>query len=57
MTVYDYVVNRPRAIYGKKIRVIERLSDGFQKSGVWYDYKDRLVKDVKITTKWIFIFV
>lgn len=57
MTVYEYITHRPAAVYGKRIRVIERLPDGFQRSGMWYEYKDRIIKDVKITSKWIFIFV
>ena len=57
MTVKQYVEIRPIAIYGKKIRVIEKLPDGFQRSGMWYEYQTRIIKDVKITSKWIFIFL
>lgn len=57
MTVKDYVMQRPIAIYGKKIRVIEKSPDGTQKTGMWYEYQTRIIKDVKITSKWIFVFV
>lgn len=57
MTVKDYVMQRPIAIYGKKIRVIEKLPDGTQRTGVWYEYSTRIIKDIKVTSKWIFIFI
>ena len=57
MTVKDYVMQRPIAIYGKRIRVIEKLPDGTQRTGVWHEYSTRIIKDIKVTSKWIFIFI
>ena len=55
MTVKEYIENRPFKLYGKKIRV---LSAGTHKNmGDWLKYANATIKEVKITSKIIFIFI
>ena len=55
MTVREYIENRPTELYGKKIRVLDNKSH--RNLGEWLHNADKPIKDIKITTKIIFIFV
>ena len=55
MTVREYIENRPTNLYGKKIRILD--AGTHKNCGGWVTCSNRIVKDVKITTKYIFIYV
>ena len=56
MTVREYIENRPTELYGKKIRILDNKSH--RNLGEWlYNNANKPIKDIKITTKIIFIFV
>jgi len=50
LTVGQYMDRRNPEFYGKRIRIIGA-------DGTWLDNVDREVEKVKITEKWIFIYV
>jgi len=54
-TVADYVDVRDKNLYGKKIRVLE--SSTHKNLGAWWENASREVKEVKISMKYLFIFV
>ena len=55
MTVREYIEGRPQFVYGKKIRILNGISKKYL--GEWTEYADKYVIGVKITTKYIFIFI
>lgn len=57
LTVKTYLDKRDISTYGKKIRVVESGSN--RSLGAWYEHNNALkeVKEVKITTRVIFIYV
>ena len=54
MTIREYVYTRPKEIYGRPIRVLDK---NHKYIGQWWLFPDYEVKEVKVTTKYIFIFV
>ena len=54
MTVREYVYTRPKEIYGKPIRI---LDSNHKYIGQWWLFPDYIIKEVKVTTKYIFIFI
>jgi len=54
MTVKDYVYDRPKTLYGRPIRI---LNSNHKYLGQWWMFSDSEIKEIKITTKYIFIFI
>ena len=54
-TVKDYLENRIYATYGKKIRILDKVSKKYL--GKWIDFSEAIIKEIKITKKIIFIFI
>lgn len=55
MTVKQYLDKRDKTSYGKKIRIIDPMSNGG--SGDWTIYADRFITRVSVSNKYIFIYV
>jgi hypothetical protein len=55
LTVREYVEGRSSFLYGKKIRILEGSSKKYL--GEWQDYNTSIVLGVKVTTKYVFIFI
>ena len=55
LTVQMYLENRSPVAYSKNIRIIDNVSKRYL--GGCADYLDRQVLDVKITSKYLFIFI
>ena len=55
MTVKEYVLSRPKTVYGKKIRVLNAITK--KNMGDWMENLSAYVLSAKITTKYIFIFI
>ena len=55
MTIKEYIETRPTAVYGKKIRVLNAITKKYM--GEWFEYPNAFVNGVKVTTKYIFIFI
>ena len=54
MTIREYVETRTPELYGKKIRILD-LQKKYM--GTWLENDSAIVRYVKITTKYIFIFI
>ena len=54
MTVKDYVYTRSKELYGRPMRILDK---NHKYIGQWWLFPDYEVKEVKVTTKYIFIFV
>ena len=55
MTVKEYIENRPFKTYGKKIRILSAKTH--RNCGGWIENEKKKIKDIKITSKIIFIFI
>lgn len=55
MTIREYIENRPSTAYHKKIRVLK--ANTHKNCGEWLQNENAIIKDIKITTKIIFIFI
>lgn len=55
MTVREYIEGRSPLLYGKKIRILDGSSKKYL--GEWQDYNTSIVLGVKVTTKYVFIFI
>ena len=57
ITVKTYLEKREIVTYGKKVRILE--SGSHKNLGAWYENNNALkeVKEVKTSTKYLFIFV
>lgn len=54
MTVREYVYTRPKETYGRQIRLLDK---DHKYMGQWWVFPELEIKDIKITAKFIFIFV
>lgn len=55
LTVGRYVENRDKMSYNKQIRILDHRTH--ENLGNWMSNIDAVVKDVKITAKYVFIFI
>ena len=55
VTVKELMEARPKKSYNKKVRVLDYTSNAYL--GQWFENEDKIVKDFKITSKYIFIWV
>ena len=55
LTVGRYIEDRNKISYNKQIRILDHRTH--ENLGNWMSNADAVVKDVKITTKTLFIFV
>ena len=55
MTVREYIETRPKAIYGKKVRILNAITKKYM--GEWFEHPNAYVLSAKVTTKYIFIFI
>ena len=55
MKVREWIEQRPRELYGRGIRILNLTSN--KNMGDWTDNQDRYVLKVKITTKYIFLYI
>ena len=55
MRVIEWIEQRPRDLYGRSIRILNLTTNKYM--GDWSDYKDRYVLKVKVTTKYIFLYI
>ena len=56
MTVRQYIENRPTATYSKHFRVISKKNNR-NYSRVWLEVEEEPIVEIKITEKYIFIFI
>ena len=54
MTVREYVYTRPKEIYGRPIRLLDK---NHKYIGQWWLFPELEVREVKVTAKYIFLFV
>ena len=54
MTVREYIEQRAAGVYGKHLRIIK---EGVSNPLPWYYYQNEIVKNVKVTSKYIFIYI
>ena len=54
MTVKEYVYSRDKSIYGRQMRL---LDNNHKYMGQWWLFPYKEVKEVKVTEKYIFIFI
>jgi len=58
MTVREYIEGRSPLLYRKKIRILDGSLEHYAKYlGEWVDFGSSIVLKVKVTTKYIFIFI
>lgn len=55
LTVEKYLKNRDSKTYNKQLRILE--SGSHKNCGDWLENKNKEVKAVKITSKYLFIFI
>ena len=57
MTVLHFMENRPISTYGKMIRILDNVTR--KNLGFWADGNtpDKLIKNIKVTKDYIFLFV
>lgn len=55
MRVKEWIENRPRDLYGRGIRILNLTTN--KNMGVWTDFQERIVLRVKVTTKYIFLYI
>lgn len=57
MTVLHFMENRPTSTYGKMVRVLDDTTH--KNLGSWFedDKPNRLVKNIKVTKEYIFLFI
>lgn len=55
LTVERYLAIRDSKTFHKQLRILD--SKTHKNCGEWWDNKDKVVKAVKITSKFLFIFV
>ena len=55
MKVREWIEQRPRELYGRGIRILNLTTNKYM--GDWTDYQNRIVLRVKITTKYIFLYI
>lgn len=55
LTVWDYMNNRDSKSYRKQVRLLD--NETHKNLGYWWDNSQAEVKAVKITAKYVFIFI
>ena len=55
MRVEEWIETRPRERYGRNIRILGLTSNKYM--GCWTEYRSRIVLKVKVTTKYIFLYI
>jgi len=55
MRVIEWIEQKPRDLYGRNIRILNLTTN--RDMGDWTDYKDRIVLKVKVTIKYIFLYI
>jgi len=55
MRVKEWIENRPRDLYGRGIRILNLTTNKYM--GAWTDFQERIVLRVKVTTKYIFLYI
>ena len=55
MRVREWIEQRPRDLYGRAIRILNLTTN--KNMGDWTDYQNRYVLRVKVTTKFIFLYI
>lgn len=55
LTVWEYMNNRNEISYGKQVRILD--NETHKSYGPWYQNTSAEVKAVKITSKFLFIFI
>lgn len=55
VTVLNFIENRPAKTFGKKIFILDHKTH--KGLGKWYDNPYRVIKDMKMNDKYLFIFV
>ena len=57
MTVLHFMENRPASTYGKMVRVLDDTTH--RNLGSWFedDKPSKLVKNIKVTKNYVFLFV
>ena len=55
LTVWEYMNNRDSKFYRKQIRLLD--NETHKNLGYWWDNSQAEVKSVKITSKYVFIFI
>lgn len=55
ITVLQFIENRPAKTFGKKVFILDWVT--CKGIGKWYDNSDRVIKDMKMNSKYLFIYV
>ena len=55
MRVREWIEKRPGDLYGRNIRILGLTSNRYL--GDWTEFQERFVLKVKVTTKFIFLYI
>lgn len=55
ITVLEFIENRPAKTFGKKVFILDNTTH--KGLGKWYDNAYKIIKDMKMNHKYLFIYV
>ena len=55
MTIHEYMETREKDTYGKRIRILDQKTH--KSYGPWWENPHAIIKEIKVTAKYIFIFI